>query len=114
MRLAGLDNRLACYTCTKQSKWTGKKERDKYKSLYSKIQIELREREDAIDKLAKTQYKAKTIIFETCRLINEALEQKGLDIHRIEEMKIRMGDVLDCLQMINTSLKFHNNVSGQK
>ncbi len=90
------------------------KERDEYKSLYSKIQIELREREDAIDKLAKTQYKAKTVIFETCRLINEALEQKGFDIHCIEEMKIRMGDIVDCLQMINTALRFHNNISVLK
>jgi len=90
------------------------KERDEYKSLYSKIQIELREREDAIDKLAKTQYKANTEIFETYRLVNEALEQKGLEIHNIEEMKIRMGDLVDRLQMINTALRFHNNISGQK
>ena len=90
------------------------KERDEYKSLSAKIQIELREREDAIDKLAKTQYQAKKVIFETCRLVNEALAQKRLDIHRLEEMKIRMGDIVDCLQMINTALRFHNNVSGQK
>ena len=88
------------------------KQRDEYKLLYSKIQIELREREDAIDKLAKTQYKAKKLIFETCRLINEALDQKGLEIHRIEELKIRMGDIVDCLQMINTALRFNNNIPG--
>ena len=90
------------------------KERDEYKSLYSKIQIELREREDAIDKLAKTQYKANAEIIKTYRLVNEALEQKGLEIHCIEEIKIRMGDIVDCLQMINTALRFHNNVSGRK
>jgi len=54
------------------------------------------------------------VIFETCRLVNEALAQKRLDIHRLEEMKIRMGDIVDCLQMINTALRFHNNASGQK
>ena len=91
-----------------------KKERDEYKSLNSKIQLELRKREDAIDKLAKILYKAKKGIFETCRLVNEALEHKGLELHSIEEIKIRMGDIVDCLQMINTALRFHNNILGPK
>ena len=85
------------------------KERDEYQSLYFKNQSELREREDSIDKLAKMLFEAKKILFKTTRLVNEAILLKGLGIHTIDDMKIRMGDIVDGLQMINTALKFLNN-----